>query len=251
MTMSFPGWETPASWPQLSDDDVHIWLITLTVPHPPLPMLWPLLDADEQRRANQFRSPRDGARFAVAHAALRAILAGYLSLEPAAVRFVRHGSAKPALDPGMSADLRFNFTHSHDLALCALSRNREVGIDIEQVQPQVPFEAIATTFFSDREQLALASLPPAQRSRGFYRCWTRKEAFVKALGVGLSLPLRSFDVTPLPGAPAALVDSPSLTDGHTIWTICDVPLSDGYVAALAVEGSACRLRHWRWGWASR
>lgn len=251
MTLPFPGWEIPTSWPQLSDADVHIWLIALKSPHPPLPMLRALLDADEHRRADQFRSLRDSARFVVAHAALRSILARYLSLEPEAVRFARHGSAKPALDPRMGAELRFNFTHSHDLALCALSRSREVGIDLEQIQPDVSYEAIATTFFSNREQHALASLPPTQRSRGFYHCWTRKEALVKALGVGLTLPLQGFDVTPLPGVPAALSESHFIMDGHANWSIRDIELNDRYVAALAVEGSGWRPRNWHWAWVSR
>ncbi len=137
-------------------------------------------------------------------------------------------------------------SHSHGVALYAVTRDREVGIDLEFIRRDLEVEQIAERFFSRRETATLRALPTALREYAFFLCWTRKEAYIKARGEGLSLPLDQFDVSLIPGEPAALLSTQPDSDEALRWSLQELTLASGYVAALAVEGRGWSLSCWQW-----
>ncbi len=239
------SWVDPPPVLDLSAGEVHVWRVALDVPEGVVALHFKFLSEDERRRAFRFHFDRDRRRFTVARGALRQILARYLELEPAAVQFGYSEHGKPFLEqPPADLDVRFNVSHSDDVALVAVTLSREVGIDLEKVRPEFAGLEIAERFFSPTEVETLRSLPLKLKSRGFFNCWTRKEAFVKATGKGLSFPLRAFDVTLAPGDPPRLLRVDG--DDPVRWTVFEVLPGQGFVGALVVEGKPRGLRGWRW-----
>lgn len=200
-----------------------------------------MLADDERQRADRFVYGRDRRRFIVARAWLRQLLGSKLHMRAQAVEFVYGEYGKPALAPICAATgLRFNLAHAGELAVCALARGREVGIDVEAVRAIRDAEAIATRFFSVRECNAYRALEARDRPLGFFNCWTRKEAFVKAIGDGLGYPLDSFEVSLSPTEPARLLrvgDAPGRGSGWEIHAFAPVP---GHIGAIVVRQVAGR-----------
>lgn len=154
---------------------------------------------------------------------------------------------KPSLAPSYGGEsIRFNVSHSNELALYAMTNHREVGVDIEFMRPLDEVESIARRFFSTREQAILRSLPAHLKQQGFYNCWTRKEAYIKATGEGISQPLDQFDVSLAPGEPARLLSVSGKPDEASRWSFEVLRPSIEYAAALAVEGSGWQLMCWKW-----
>lgn len=244
-----PELEPPFA-PPVGDGEVLVWRITLDDLDGSWQDALALLDDHERWRADRLQGWRDRQRFVVAHAALRAILGRSLAIHPAEVRFAGGPGAKPSLEGAAGDGLRFNLSHSYQLAVVALARRRDVGVDIERLRQSLPHEAIAAEFFSLAERAALAALPPGQRTRAFYRCWTRKEAFVKARGLGLRAPLGSFDVTLAPGEPARLLACREAGVDAGAWSLDDLDLPPGYVGAVAASGQDWRVRCLSWSWPS-
>ena len=180
-----------------------------------------ILSIEEQARAARFRFARDRRRFVNCRAKVRSILAGELAIDPAQIKFCYNEFGKPSVE-----GLFFNVSHSHDVAMMAVSRSREVGIDIERIDASFANDNIPERFFSPREVAALRELPSTQQLDAFFRCWTRKEAYVKARGMGLSLALDSFDVTLAPGEPARFLR------GADDWMVESLSPMAGYAAAL-------------------
>jgi 4'-phosphopantetheinyl transferase len=189
-----------------------------------------LLSAAERQRAVRFRLERDRRRFIVARARLRKLLAERLTAAPEAIELVCGKHGKPALAQG---DLRFNVSHSGDVAAYAFARGCEIGIDIEEIRAVPEADAIAARTFSRGEHDAYAALPPHERVLGFLNCWTRKEAFVKALGKGLSISLDSFDVTLAPGEPAKILRVGTTPGKEAGWRLHSFLPAPGFVAAVA------------------
>jgi 4'-phosphopantetheinyl transferase len=243
-------WLPPPADLSLPDDEVHVWRASLDLSTSRVLRLRQALTADELGRVARFHFQRSRDRFIVARGSLRTILGRYLGLEPGQVRFSyspfgRPAPIAPSGCPGQRA-LDFNLSHSGDLALFALARGRKVGVDVERISADVDWEPMAERFFSPRESAALRALPPGVRREAFFTCWTRKEAVVKARGEGLSLPLDRFDVSVVPGEPAALLATRDDPGEASRWTLRDLSPGPGYVAALAVEGRDLRLRYWEW-----
>jgi 4'-phosphopantetheinyl transferase len=231
-----------------SVDEVHVWRSDL---HPGVSCAEKLLltlCAEEQRRAERFRFPKDKEAFIAARGALRAILGSYLNVPPAEVQFCYSPYGKLSLSPEQrgASDLRFNLSHSGGLALYAITAGRDVGIDIECMRDQLADLQIARRFFSSQETAMLASLPEHSRRVAFFNCWTRKEAYIKAKGEGLSLPLDQFVVSLVPGVAAALLSAEGDSEEVSRWTLQELFPGPGYVAALAVEGKGWRARCWQW-----
>lgn len=174
------------------------------------------LHNDERRRAGRFRLARDRRRYVVARGLLRTLLAARLGTHPRSVELRCGAHGKPCLAPGSAGDLRFNVSHTGDFALFAFSRGREVGVDVEAVLPMRDADAVARHFFSHSELRAYRALAPGAREAGFFTCWTRKEAYLKALGGGLQSPLSEFDAPPG-------------------WSLSSFSPAPGHTAALAVE----------------
>lgn len=223
----------------LQTDEVHVWQASLDREGAEVSRLRGLLAADERARADRFRFERDRSRYTVGRGVLRILLGRYLDL-PAQDVAVEYGSFhKPRLADGR---LWFNVSHSGPLAMFAFTTAGEVGIDVELDDRDFAQERIAERFFSPAEVSALRSLPQPLQPLGFLTCWTRKEAFIKARGDGMSLALDSFDVTLDPGAPALLLRTAWSEVEPRQWSFRDISdPSAGYVAAVAVRGDGLRL----------
>jgi len=195
------------------------------------------LTADEQRRARELRFPRDRKRFIVARARLRQLLASRLDAPPASIELQYGRRGKPELARKFAASkLKFNLSHSEDLAVYAFTSCGEVGVDVEAIRPLPDADDIATRFFSRGENAAYLALPPRHRPLGFFNCWTRKEAFIKALGDGLYYPLDAFDVTLAPGAPARILRVGSTPGRLCGWDLESFSPAAGFVAAVVAQG---------------
>ena len=234
------AWEIPSGWPRLSDDEIHVWCVELDAAGEEA-ALAACLSAEERERAGGLLSGTHQRRFVVARGMLRQLLGRYLGQAPDAVAFSRGAHGKPFLPEG---GLRFNVSHSHELALYAIACNREVGVDVEWMRPQVAHERIAARFFSLEEQEALAQVPVEERRAAFYNIWTRKEAYVKARGDGIAAGLGTFAVSL--GAEAALLRSDEGRDEVERWKLMALEPADGYVAALCGAGAEWRMQGWRW-----
>jgi 4'-phosphopantetheinyl transferase len=199
-----------------------------------------LLDGDELSRFHRFHFERDRFRFAIAHANLRLIIGAYLDRDPKRLVFRANLFGKPEMvDEAQTRPFFFNLSHSRDIALLALSMDTDVGVDIEHVQPIE--REVAESHFSSVELSALASLKGEAWIYGFYHCWTRKEAILKAEGIGLNLPLDSFDVSLVPGAPAKLLRARLAETFRYPWALHDLSPAPGTVAALAAGNSQAEV----------
>jgi 4'-phosphopantetheinyl transferase len=226
---------TPARPMSLPHDEIHVWCASLDPPGVEYDRLAGTLSADERARAHRFHFERDRRRYVVGHGLLRAILGRYLDLEASEVRFRFGQHGKPFLAAGLGdAGLQFNMAHSHGLGLYALIRDHAVGVDIEHVRDQADLEQIAANFFSARENAALRALDADQRLVGFYNCWTRKEAYIKAIGEGLNYPLDQFDVSLIPGEPVRLLGIAGDEGAPNRWSLWSLEPCAGYVGALAI-----------------
>ena len=236
-------WKSGPVSPSIQPSEAHVWRLKLNAHW--TRELDDVLSQDDRARAARFRFERDRRRFSVARASLRMTLSRYLRLKPAAVKFESNAFGKPYLVAIQNKDaLRFNLSHSHEMALLAVASGREVGIDIEFMRADFATNEIAETFFSRAEIQQLRAVAPELRTRAFFNCWTRKEAYVKARGLGLSLPLDQFDVSLVPGAPAALLDNRPDQGEVSRWSFQELFAAPDYAAALAVEGGCSALRLW-------
>lgn len=245
MSRARPLWREARRPASLAADEIHVWRIPLDGVGPSQDEAQALLSADEQERWGRFHFARDRRRFERARVALRVILAAYLDEEARRIRFAFGTHGKPELaEP--SGEVGFNLSHSGDLALLAVAGRREVGVDVEAVRPVCDAEAIAERFFSPAENAALRQLPPQGRLDAFFRCWTRKEAYLKALGEGLARPLDGFDVSLEPDAPARLLKVHADPQEASRWWLTALEPGPGYVGALAACGRGWRPSLWEW-----
>lgn len=242
----FP-WLSPPQRLEADAASVHVWLAALSLPAASLQQVEALLSHDEYLHAHRFRLERDRCHYMAARGILRTLLGRYLQVAPASLHFVAGPYGKPMLAPDSGSDLlRFNLSHSHGLAVYVVAWDREVGIDIEYMRPLADLESLAQRFFEPQEQDALRSLPAGIRQQAFYQCWTRKEAYSKARGVGLSSPLDQFSVSLVPDEPARLLSVQGEPDEVRRWSLQALQPPDGYAAALAVEGAEWELACWQW-----
>jgi 4'-phosphopantetheinyl transferase len=241
MKISDPAFQLDAAL-ALPRDEVHLWRIDLDALASEEQRWQQMLSQDEQARAAGFHFTRDRQHFAATRACLRIILARYLGSEPAALKFHYSEKAKPSLDPSFGRNqVEFNVSHSGAKALLAFARSRALGVDIEHIRDNFDPGAIAGRFFSEHEQRQLKALAPEEKFNGFFRCWTRKEAYIKAHGAGLSLPLDQFEVSLRPAEENALLATRPDAAEAALWSLRDVPTEKGYVAALCVRGHGWRL----------
>lgn len=227
----------------LAADTVHIWSIPLDQPAAQRGSLAMLLSPDERARADRLRGMMERDRFIVGRGALRSILSQYVGQDAQALTFRYAERGKPAL---AGQDLAFNLTHSDGLALCAVGCQGPIGVDVERLRSIPDAQAIAAAFFSAPERADLRLLSPQDRDAGFLRCWVRKEAYVKALGHGLTASLKSFAVTLLPGDPPKLYWDEQQAGTPRGWTLFHLAPSLEHVGALAVPDGVRWVRGWQW-----
>jgi 4'-phosphopantetheinyl transferase len=231
----------------LAADEIHVWRTTLDWPVSSVCALSQILSADEQEKAARFHFEEDRLRAIIGRGLLRTLLGHIIDLPPARLRFVYGHYGKPELvDDLTPTPLGFNISHSGNLILLAIARTRAVGIDVEQIRTNIEWQAIAAHYFSVCERRLLATLMPEAKADAFFACWTRKEAYIKARGGGLSLPLDQFDVTLLPGQPAQLLRTRQDPGEYLHWQLHDLDLGDGYKAAVAAKTATLQLRCWNW-----
>lgn len=224
---------------------VDIWHIPLAQNHATISACRSLLPGDEIERADRFYFEKDRRPFTVAHGALRQILGRYTGADPRKITFSHGSKGKPELKSPVDT-IRFNLSHSGNLALLAVTRDAALGVDVEFVKPDFGGQEIAERFFSRHEVNTLLALPVEERAHAFFSCWTRKEAYIKAVGEGLSLPLDSFDVAFGPGVFPALLRVDASAAELSRWRLYDIPVPPEYRAALMVEGKEHRLQQRNW-----
>jgi 4'-phosphopantetheinyl transferase len=227
----------------LPSDEVHLHRVNLEAIANEEARWEKLLSADERQRAARFHFARDRRHFVAARAMLRTLLGKYLGIDPAALSFSYSQNGKPHLSqPYAATGLTFNLSHSGGIALYAFSRNRDLGVDVEQIRQDYEVDGIARRFFSAHEQKQLSDLPAKGKPEAFFRCWTRKEAYIKATGDGLSLPLSQFDVSLDSGNTDALVTTRPDPAEAARWRLTDINAGTGYAGALCVRGHDWKLR---------
>ncbi len=232
---------------ELKTDEIHVWCASLDQPVSQFQRLRQTLSVDEGTTAERFHFERDRKRFNAGRGILRTILGWYLGVEPSRLQFYYREDGKPALaDTFGKGRIHFNLSHSEGLALYAFTRDREIGVDIEYIHELSEMDQIAERFFSVKENAVFRTLPKSKKKEAFFRCWTCKEAFIKAIGDGLSHPLDKFDVSLVPGEPARLLSVEGYSKAASRWTIQELRPGSDFVAAFAIEGRSSQLHCWQW-----
>lgn len=230
---------------ELAEDEVQLWRVDLEALRSHESRWQEVLSSDETTRAARFHFAADRQRFVASRAWLRTILAAFVEAEPSELHFSYSKNEKPFLGSAYAeSGIAFNVSHSGGIGLYAFARRREIGVDVEQIRRDFDVESIAHRFFSASEREQLAALPESEKVNAFFRCWTRKEAYIKAIGEGLSLPLNQFDVSlEALETNALLATRPDSTEAEK-WTIREVSGGAGYSAALCVRGQDWKLTQW-------
>jgi 4'-phosphopantetheinyl transferase len=241
--MTPQNWATAAVPPPLAPDEVHIWRALQSVEPSTLARLQSVLDPAEKARAERFLFERDRERFIVARGILRELLGAYIVCAPAQIRFDYGPQGKPSLSAAdlQGSRIRFNASHSHGLAAFAFALDRELGIDVELIRSDFGGEEIAKRYFSREEIAELKSLPHESRAEAFFLCWTRKEAYIKARGEGLQIPLASFSVSLTPGKPEQLRAADA-----SRWEVRSFQPRENYAGALVAGDKSFSARYFAW-----
>ncbi len=227
---------------RLGKNDVHVWLASLAVEPADFTRLEGALSEEERQRAERLRRAEDRTRFVAARGIVKHLLAAYLGEPPASLRFAYGSMGQPRLaEQTAELDLRFNLSHSCDLLLVALSRERAVGVDLEPIRRLSHREAVERRVFSTHERETLAALPDAQRLEAFFNGWTRKEAFAKAVGDGMWATMGRIEVTLDPVATPRLVRLDGSDEAAAAWTLFHLKPARGFIGALAAEGRNLEL----------
>jgi len=232
---------------KLTAQDVDIWQVHLVAQEKTILQCRGLLSEDELQRAGRFYFERDRKRFIIARAAMRSILAQYVESTAQQLTFIYGEKGKPELARPHATGIKFNLSHSNEFALLAIAHNACLGIDIEFIKDDFAAHDIATRFFSPNEVSTFLKVADSERARAFFHCWTRKEAYIKAVGEGLSIPLDSFDVAFGPGVQACLLNVKTSPDEPARWSMYDLAAPPRYAAALVIEGKEHRIRRRNWG----
>lgn len=234
-------WKPGPERPHLSVGECHIWRVPLVGTESAVALWRTLLNAEEHTQADRFYFPQHRVRYAIAQGALRTILSRYAALTPEAITFFRNKHGKPFLP---DRNVEFNLSHSHELALIGIVEQCAIGIDLEWIRTNSDFTAIAKRFFSEGEYEAIEALPEPMRLEAFFHCWTRKEAWIKALGVGLSFPLDAFQVSVHPSDEVVSLIEVGKPETSERWLLRKIELQEGYVGALAVGARELRLQYY-------
>lgn len=230
-------WQSYKNFPELSNDQVHIWRINLKQNFQQIPALTKLLNLKEQDRAERFKVKKAKNNFIIARGVLRLLLAKYLCITPKEIVFKQNSYGKPLLN---CEPIKFNISHANDYALFIFAKNYHVGIDVESVRNDFDFIAIAQKFFSQQEIAALLNIPQEQQIQAFFNCWSRKEAFIKGIGTGIFFALDKFAVEVCNKTSGKLkldIDEEKLFELQSVnWSLEALNPGNGHVGAFAVSG---------------
>lgn len=231
------AWSEAPDSLSLTTGAVHVWRVDLEQPENVLERFRGVMDVEEIDRANRFHFEKHRRHFITGRGFLRHVLARYVNANPEAVKFSYGAYGKPSV-----SGLQFNMSHSHNVGILALAENRELGVDVEHIRADFATEDIARRFFSRAEVEGFNSLPVNERVAAFFRCWTRKEAYIKAIGLGMSQPLDEFDVTLRPEEPATLLYAKE--DDAARWEMSDLDVGPDYAGAVIVEAPVSKIHCW-------
>jgi 4'-phosphopantetheinyl transferase len=234
------AWSHTATLPLLAESELHVWRASLDLPRAILNRLANTLNAQEKDRAERFLVPHARDRFVAARGILRELLGDYLGLDAAKVTLSYRPQGKPFVSPEHNSRICFNVSHSHGMGLFAFGSGQEVGVDIERVKYNFKGIEIASHFFSEEETAGLAKLPQKQAEEAFFALWTKKEAYVKARGQGLSIPLRSFTVR------FAAKEQFVRDEVGAMWSCYAVEPATGFSGAVVAASEGWRLNCWEW-----
>ncbi len=237
-------WTETSFQPILKPKDVHVWSVDFNVDPKTLERYWELLSIDEKKRVEKFRFKKDVIQFIVSRGVLRRLLGHYLNEEPTKITFQYGENGKPKLEDKYS--LQFNLSHAGKKAVMGFVHHFTIGVDVELIKPDVDLRYLATRFFSSKESNKLLRLPDAEIPQAFYNCWTRKEAFIKAKGDGLSFPLDQFEVSFIPGEETALIATHWSPEEKEKWELFSFDIGTDYSGAVAIEGQTNRIKFFKW-----
>jgi 4'-phosphopantetheinyl transferase len=227
----------------LGQAEVHLWVVSLIISAEESSYFKSILSRDEQERAGRFRKIRDAQRYVAARGSLRSLLGEYLRIEPDRLQFAYDAFGKPRLageEPLTS--IKFSVSHYDDLALFGFARGHKNGVDVERIRPDIDVEDLAARYFSPNEFKKLRALPADQQREAFYSGWTRKEAYLKGRGEGLSFPLDRFEVSLTPGEPAMILKVSGDRNVSRRWMVQHLSPAPEYIGAAAVEGRDIAFR---------
>jgi 4'-phosphopantetheinyl transferase len=238
------NWTIPDAC-QLVEGELHVWLVDLELCRDQFQALWKNLSPDEHYRAERYFRLADQNRFVLMRGVVRELLGRYLSVPARSLEFKETGTGKPfVVSPRFFAS--FNISHSQDQGIVAIAKAGTIGVDLEWMDPALDRRMLTKRCLSQREREALRALPEADKDDGFLVCWTRKEAFLKAAGMGLSLEMSLVDTALIPGQPARLLAVNGNEEYARQWFLADLPAVPDHHAAIAAEGQNWTLRCWRW-----
>lgn len=237
------NWSPVPKLPALGSDQVHLWCVNLTRPSAPISDLLSLLGADEQARAEKFHFEQDRDFYIVGRAILRTLISHYEQISAPSVAFIYGEQGKPELQ---NSDLQFNVSHAYGVALLGFCRGRQMGVDVELIRPLPNANRVAKRSFSQQEYEVWTAVPEPEKMHAFFNCWTRKEAYIKAIGQGLACPLGSFAVTLRPEEPAQLLHINHSPEAAAKWQLHSLIPAKGYVGAVLVEGEDWRFSQFAW-----
>ena len=241
-------WKIPKSQIFLYEDDLHIWKSPLNIDVQRVQFLKSLLSTDETKRAERFYFDKDKEHFEVGRGILRVLLGNYLNINPKKIKFHYNQFGKPFItDQFKNSKIQFNLSHSKDMLVLVFCKTANVGIDIEFMRTDFDLLRLARQFFSKREVKELISTPSNLLREAFFNCWTRKEAFIKAKGKGLSIPLDKFDVSSAPGKPARLCyynENPSEISDWFLYELNGI--GENYISSVAIKGRPENMKYWEY-----
>jgi 4'-phosphopantetheinyl transferase len=238
-------WKITTNDLSLSPDYIDIWKIDLNIEDKNIFNHAKCLSNEERTRADKYISGKKSREFIITRSSLRNILGHVLKVNPGVFEFCYSKHGMPMLSPRSGfPDISFNVSHSFDVSLIAITINQAVGIDVEKVRTDIEYEKLAVRFFSDNEYQAIMQYHDQLRLRAFFATWTRKEALVKAIGTGIAMGLKSFDVSVNPDGPAKLLETRWNPDLQNEWSITSIDTGDDYFACLATISGAREIRHW-------
>lgn len=235
-------WMDPPETLILNEYEAHVWRADLALDKYSQTTFLQLLSPEELTRARKFRFEKDRRTFIIARGILRSLIGKYLKINPAAISFHYSRFGKPGILDNNC--LRFNISHSENMVLCAFAKKFDIGVDVEFINPDIEVKDIAANFFSVNEIRNLLALPANQQTLGFFNCWTRKEAFIKAVGEGLSFPLDKFEVSLKPGEPAKLLSTDWEPNAVSKWSMYAMTPNENFVGSLAIESAVHEIKLW-------
>jgi 4'-phosphopantetheinyl transferase len=241
-----PAWPPPPPEFHLADDEIHVWCAALDGPAADPARFFSLLCPSERERAQRFRFERHRRWFIVRRGLLRLLVGRYLNIGPDQLVFTCGARGKPSVSECQHTQpLHFNLSDSSGLALYAMTRAAPLGVDTERLEPVRDLDGLAARFYSPREKAALDALPEPQKTEAFFNCWTRKEAYLKATGEGISESLPKVEFTLAPGDPPRMLSIAGDARTAAKWMIYSFEPAPGFVGALAIKAKGLKLSCWR------